>query len=426
MKHKTAGIASIIVITLSIVSILSANTYAQSAADYWPAWRGPSSTGSAGPNANPPVKWSETENIKWKKEIPGDSMSTPIIWDNKIFFLTAVPADNKELKFDFVCMDRNTGKIIWQKTAKQEAPHEGKHNTGSYAAYSPVTDGKYVWASFGSHGVYCYDVNGTQIWGKDLGKMNIRMTFGEGSSAALAGDAIVVVMDNEKGSAIYALDKMTGNQIWKKDRDEGTAWATPLPIQVNGKWQIVTSATKLIRSYNLENGDLIWQCSGQTSNVIPSPVTGFGMVYCISGFMGSSLQAIELGRTGDLSGTDAIKWQVKKDTPYVPSPLLYGDKIYFLSSNNEVLSCYQAKDGKANYTAQKLAEAKGYYSSPVGAADRIYLASQNGVTMVIKNSDKYEVLTANKLDDRFDASPVIVGKELILKGKKYIYCIAEK
>jgi outer membrane protein assembly factor BamB len=443
VKNKTTGFVSVLVIVFSIL-LFSVNTYANSAADYWPAWRGPSASGVAGSSANPPIKWSETENIKWKVEAPGEGLSSPIVWADKIFFLTSVlsgtssssPAASSpqggglssapagEYKFDFVCMDRNTGKIIWQKTANQSIPHEGSHTTGSFANYSVVTDGKYVWGSFGSRGVYCYDMDGKQIWSKDLGKLTIKMGFGEGSSAALAGDALIVLMDQESGSAIYALNKQTGEQLWKKERDETSSWSTPLPIEVNGKMQVVVSATKLIRSYDVQTSDLIWQCSGQTANVIPSPVAGFGMVYCISGYRGYSLQAIELGRTGDLSGTDAVKWQVTSNTPYVPSPLLYGDKIYFLADNKAVLSCYQAKDGKANYTTQALDGAEGYYSSPVGAADRIYLASQNGVTLVIKNSDKYEVLATNKLNDRFDASPAIVGNELFLKGKKYIYCIA--
>jgi outer membrane protein assembly factor BamB len=448
VKNKTTGIVQVVLVVFSIL-LFSFNTYANSAADYWPAWRGPGLNGVAGSNANPPIKWSEKENIKWKVAVPGEGLSSPVIWADKIFFLTSIltgttgssatapAASNQrgggmsqtpagEYKFDFVCMNRKTGKIIWEKTASQVVPHEGHQESGSFASYSPVTDGKYVWASFGSRGVYCYDMDGNQVWSKDMGKLTTLMGFGEGSSAVLAGNALIVLMDQEGGnSALYALNKQTGEQLWKKDRDEGTSWSTPLPIEVNGKLQVVVSATKLIRSYDAQTGDLIWQCSGQTSNVIPSPVTGFGMVFCTSGYRGNSLQAIELGRTGDLSGTDAVKWQVTSNTPYVPSPLLYGDKIYFLTSNNEVLSCYQAQNGKANYVAQQLVGAKGYYSSPVGAADRVYLASQNGVTLVIKNSDKYEILATNKLDDRFDASPAIAGNELFLKGKKYFYCIAE-
>ncbi len=422
MKSKMVVFVSSIIL-LSILA--SVDTYAGSGADYWPAWRGPDGTGTA-KKSNPPLTWSETENIKWKVKVPGRGLSTPVIWADKIFFLTAENSDKEgAYKFDFVCMDRNTGKVLWQKTAREEVPHEKHHDTGSFASNSCLTDGKYVWASFGSRGVHCYDIDGNHKWSRDLGKMNKLRAFGEGSSAALAGNALIVVMDHEGDSAIYALNKETGETIWTKSRDEATSWATPLPIEVNGKLQVVTNATNLIRSYDVESGDIIWQCSGQTRNVIPTPVTGFGKVFCMSGFRGSALYAIELGRTGDLSGTDAISWKIGSDTPYVPSPLLYDDNLYFFTVTRGILSCYQAETGKPNFVAQNLEGVGGFYASPVGAAGRVYLASQNGVTLVIKHSDTYEVMASNKLDDRFDASPAIVDNELFLKGKEYIYCVAK-
>jgi outer membrane protein assembly factor BamB len=423
MKSKKVVFVSSVILLSILASI---DGYAVSRADYWPTWRGPEGTGVAR-NSNPPLTWSETENIKWKVKVPGQGLSTPVIWANKIFFLTAVESNEKEgaYKFDFVCMDRNTGKILWQKTAREEVPHERHHDTGSFASNSCVTDGKYVWAGFGSRGVHCYDIDGNHKWSRDLGKMNKLRAFGEGSSAALASDAIIVVMDHEGDSAIYALNKETGETIWKKERDEPTSWASPLPIKVKDKLQVVTNATNFVRSYDVETGDVIWQCSGQTRNVIPTPVTGFGKVFCMSGFRGSALYAIELGRTGDLSGTDAISWKINSDTPYVPSPLLYDDNLYFFTVTRAVLSCYQAETGKPNFVAQKLEGVGGFYASPVGAAGRVYLASQNGVTLVIKHSDTYEVLASNKLNDRFDASPAIVDDELFLKGKEYIYCIAK-
>ena len=441
-------------ILISLIALLtSVNSYASSGEKYWPNWRGPDNTGVS-KNANPPVKWSETENIKWKTEFPGQGLSTPIVWENKIIFLTAIETDVKgtpaapatantssrgrggfgggggptnEYKFDIVCLDRETGKTIWQKTAIQMLPHEGHQESGSFASSSAVTDGKHIWAGFGSPGVYCYDMDGNPIWKKDLGKMRIKMGFGEGSSVALAGDAIIVVMDQEDQSKIYALNKDNGEILWQKDRDEGTSWATPLPMEFDGKIQIITSATKLIRSYDVKTGDIIWECSGQTQNVIPSPVPYGNTVICVSGFGGNKIQAIELGHEGNLNGTSAIKWEVSnRTTPYVPSPLLYGERLYTLFNNNNVLSCYNPKTGTPLYESQTIDGAKGYYASPVGAADRVYLASQNGVTVVIKNSDSYEVLATNKLDDQFDASPALVDNQIILKGHKYIYCIAEK
>jgi outer membrane protein assembly factor BamB len=428
---------------------LTADVLGNSHADYWPAWRGPDATGVA-LKANPPLTWSETENIKWKARLPGQGTSSPVIWGDRIFFLTAIKTDEEGsltaqntakgetakppfhggsppknvYKFDIVCLDRKTGSLLWQKTAREELPHEGHHPTHGFASYSPVTDGKYVWASFGSRGVYCYDIDGNQKWSKSLGKLNTVMSFGEGSSAALASNAVIVLMDHQGDSFIYALNKETGETIWKKGRDERTSWATPLPVEVNGKLQVVTSATNFIRSYDVKTGELIWKCSGQVSNVIPSPVAGFGLVFCTSGRRGNSLQAIELGHTGDLSGTKAVKWHVKKATPYVPSPLIYGDKFYVCSGNKAIISCYQAETGKPNFVEQRLEGIGEIYASPVGAANRVYFVGRNGKTQVIRLSEEFQVLATNTLDDKIDCSPAIVGNQLFLKGKTYLYCIA--
>ena len=434
---------------IAVLVLINVEVFGDSADDYWPTWRGPNCRGIS-PEGNPPLTWSETENVKWKVKLTGDaSNSSPIIWKDKIFFQTAIKTDvqgkpeapstnggargrrgpggsppTNIYKFNLVCLDRNSGKELWQKTVREVLPHQGHHGDHGFASFSPVTDGKLVWANFGSRGLYCFDMDGNLKWSKDLGRMDTVMAFGEGGSLAVTGDAVIVVRDHQGESFIVTLNKETGEIVWKKNRDEGTSWATPLPIEVNGKTQVVVSATTLIRSYDLETGDIIWQCSGQTRNVIPSPVVGFGMVYCTSGFRGSALQAIELGRTGDLSDTDAIKWQVKEATPYVPSPLLYDGRIYVCSSNQEVISCYDAKTGGPHFVKQKMDEMKGVYASPTAATGRIYLVGRNGVSYVLKSSDKFEVLTVNTLDDKFDCSPAFVGDEMYLKGKQNLYCIA--
>ncbi|MBN1510179.1 MAG: PQQ-like beta-propeller repeat protein [Sedimentisphaerales bacterium] len=435
-------------ITASIlVSALWAGTiHAESADDYWPAWRGPRACGVA-PTGQPPLTWSETQNVKWKVPVPGEGTSSPVVWADKIFFLTAVKTDRlgtptptsdantpvpfhggrapkNVYKFDVVCMDRATGRILWQKTAREEVPHEGTHPNHGFASYSPVTDGTHVWASFGSRGVHCYDLNGEHKWSRNLGKMATKMAFGEASSPALAGDALIVVMDHEGESFLHALDKTTGQILWKQPRDEVTSWATPATADVNGTIQVIVSATKLIRAYDARTGEVIWQCSGQTQNVIPTPVAGFGMVFCTSGFRSSALQAIQLGRTGDLSGTDAIRWQVNKGTPYVPSPILYEDKLYVCSVNKAVISCYDAATGKAHFTGQPLNEVGEIYASPVGAAGRVYFVGRDGTTQVIRNAERFEILATNKLDDKIDASPAIVADCIYLKGKQHLYCIS--
>jgi len=447
---------------------------AVSAMDSWPQWRGPLNTGVA-PAANPPVTWSETNNVKWKVTIPGEGSATPIIWGNQIFIQTAIPTGKKVenpapkpeappaatnapsvatntpttnspprvggrgtmgltsgqpdeyYQFVLLCLDRQTGKVRWQQIARVEVPHEGHHPTDSnFAGPSPVTDGQHVFAYFGSRGLYCYDLNGQLQWSRDFGKMRIAMGFGEGSSPALYQDTLVINWDNEGGSFIIALDKKTGQTLWKQPREEKTSWATPLIVEHNGISQVITAATGKIRSYDLVTGKLIWECAGLTRNVIPSPVADHGLVYCMSGYSGNALLAIRLGRAGDLTGTDAIAWSCKKSTPYVPSPLLAGGKLYFLSNNKGSLSCFNAADGKPFYTDELLPEIPDVFASPVGAAGRIYLPGRNGVTVVLKQSEKPEKLAVNRLDDKFDASPAAVGGELFLRGKSHLYCLAEK
>ena len=330
-------------------------------------------------------------------------------------------------QFVLLCLDRQTGKLLWQQTAREEVPHEGyRQGDGSFASTSPITDGQRVFAYFGSRGLYCYDLEGKLQWSQDFGDMRISNGFGEGSSPALYKDTLVVNWDNEGESFVFALDKNTGKTLWKNAREERTSWSTPLVVEHDGKPQVVTDATSRIRSYDLATGKLIWECAGLTRNVIPSPVSADGMLYAMSGFQGNALLAIHLGRTGDLTGTDAIAWSHNKSTPYVPSPLLYGDKLYFFAGNNGSLSCFDLQAGKALIDAERIDGLQGVYASPVGASGRVYLTGRNGVTVVIKQSDKLEKLATNQLEEKFDASPAVVGKDLFLRGHEHLYCIAEK
>ena len=412
----------------------------------WPQWRGPQANGVA-PYGNPPIEWSESKNIKWKIELPGKGHATPIIWNNRIFVLTAIETEKQVEnqaqvkkrfgppttstsnihKFVIFAINRSDGQIVWQHTARKELPHEGRHPTGTWASNSPVTDGEHVYAYFGSRGLYCYDMQGNLKWEKDLGDMSIKLSFGEGSSPVIYNDKIVVNWDHEGQSFIIALDKKTGQELWKVARDEKTAWATPLIVENNGQPQVVTSATSRIRSYDLTTGELLWESSGMTRNVIPSPVAANGMVYVMSGFRGNALQAINLSEAkGSIAGSKALVWTLDRDTPYTPSPLLYDDMLYFLKSNDGTLSCFNADTGEEYFSRQRLKGIGNVYASPVGAGGRIYISSLNGSTQVIKHGTQYEVLAVNTLDDSFAASPVVVGNELYLRGAKYLYCIAEK
>lgn len=411
----------------------------------WPQWRGPTETGAA-LYGNPPVEFSETKNIKWKTGIPGKGHATPIVWGDQIIVLTAVAMDKKPAqgevkqengrlgppssgtefihKFEVISVDRKTGKIQWERTVKEEIPLERTHNLGSWASNSPVTDGENIYAYFGSRGLYCLDFKGNVLWDRDFGQMEIVMSFGEGSSPSIYKDKIVVVWDHEAGSFIVALDKKTGKDLWKVDRDEKSSWASPLIVEVNGKAQVITAATNKVRSYDFETGELIWECTGLTRNVIPTPVSAGGILYVMSGYRGNALMAINLSKAkGNITDTDVILWKYNQDTPYTPSPLLMDGKLYFLKANNGTISCLDGKDGKVNYINEKLEGIVNIYSSPTGAGGHLYIAAE-GIVDVIKAGPSFALLSSNKLDDTFHASPVVIGNDLYLRGFKYLYCIS--
>jgi outer membrane protein assembly factor BamB len=427
------------------------------ARSFWPAWRGPEGTG-VGPLADPPLEWSEERNIRWRFPIPGSGASTPIVWGDLVFIQSAiaVPGENPEAarraepgerperpergrrgpgggrgggaaarhQFLLLAIDRRSGELRWSAVAREEAPHEGHHQDHGYASASPVTDGEHIFAYFGSRGLHAFDLEGRRQWEVDFGDMRTRNGFGEGSSPALHGDTLVVNWDHEGESFITAVDKRSGKPRWRRERDEQTSWATPIVVEGGGRTQVVVGATNRTRSYDLESGELLWECGGQTSNVIPTAVTGFGRVYVTSGFRGSALQAIELDRRGDLTRTDAIAWSLGRATPYVPSPLLDGHRLYFFSGNRAILSCHDAKSGEAIFETQRIEALDGIYASPVAAAGRIYIAGRNGKAVVLKSGPAPEVLATNELDDRIDASPALVGGELYLRGHRHLYCIA--
>jgi outer membrane protein assembly factor BamB len=484
----------------------------------WHQWRGPDATGAA-PLGDPPTKWDEQTNIKWKVEIPGKGNATPIIWGDRIFIQTAIKTEREAeaakedaadagranrppmhlvaytdadaaaaapdakpaaeakpvadakpsdppaaapgnapaaggpnagpagrggrggfgppkpptnvYQFVVMCLDRKTGKSLWQQTACEVVPHEGTHDTGSFASASPITDGKHVYCYFGSRGLYCYDLDGNLQWKKtDFGKAKIVAGFGEGSSPALHGDTLVINWDHEGPSYLTAIDARTGEEKWRvnKDKDDGhTTWATPLIVERNGIAQIVVNGKNRSRAYDLATGNVVWECGGQASNPIPSPFVVGDLTYCVTGFRGYAIYAIPLDSTGDITDTEKIAWHKTEGTPYVSSPLAMGGRLFYTKDRAGILTCVDAKTGDVIIDKKRLPEAlKDIYSSPVGAAGRVYFLARSGDAAVLDaTASEVQVLAENHLDDTFDASPAIVGKELYLRGEKNLYCIAE-
>ena len=332
----------------------------------------------------------------------------------------------EEYRFVLISLDRNTGKENWRRVAATQVPHEGHHRDHGFASGSPVTDGEHIIVSFGSRGLYCYDMKGKLQWKKDFGDMRMRNSFGEGTSPALHGDTVVLLWDHEGDSALYALDKKTGKLKWKTDRNEASGWCTPVVTIHDGVTQVIVNGTRAVRSYQLSDGKLLWQCSGQTSNAIPSVVVDENFAYAMSGFRGAHLAAIKLGGSGDLTDSKSVTWTANRGTPYTPSPLLSNGRIWYLSGNNGILSVRDTKSGKLLVEGERLNGVSGVYASPVSAGGRVYIAGRNGTVSVLKDSATLEVLATNELDEKFDCSPAVVGNQMFLRGKETLYCIASK
>jgi outer membrane protein assembly factor BamB len=435
----------------AIASLLSQSKKPESATSpaqaEWRQWRGPFFTGMAAGDA--PLMWNDATNVRWKVEIPGRGHSSPIVSGNRIFLTTAIPTGNKtetpapaegggrggpgggagvgvEHRFEVLALDRTTGKILWQKTATTATPHEGYHrNYGSFASNSPATDGKRVYAFFGSRGLYAYDVDGRPLWQKDFGvQMKIRLQFGEGAAAVVDGDRLIVSVDHEGPGFIAMLDGATGREIWKTPRQEGTTWSQPFVAAHGGRKQIVVTATTRVRSYDFETGKQIWEAAGIGVNPIPTPVQQNDLIHVMSGYRNPNLMAIRLGREGDLTGTDAIAWSATRGLSYTASPVLHDNRLYVVTDTAQ-LTCFNASTGEALYQQSRLPKPYNLKASPVGANGKLYISTEEGDVIVVKMGDAFEVLATNSLTDQsFIATPAIAGGDIFLRSRTHLFRIA--
>ena len=452
MKIKTDSplprrliLAAVFLLTAFLASTAQAETVPG-----WPQWRGPLGNGTS-PEGKPPTSWSEEENVRFKVEIPGNALASPVIWQDRIFLLTTL-ATNAEAyaesqkkaaeifnsgewppgvapvkqKFMVLALSTKDGSVVWEQTASEIVPHESHYIDSSWASGSPVTDGERLYAFFGSNGLYTYDLDGKLLWKKDLGKQRTRNGHGEGSSPALFGDTLVINWDHEDDSFVIALDKRTGKELWRTARPgEVTSWATPLIVEQGGRKQAIVPSTGRSRGYDLKDGSEVWSLGGMTGNVIPTPVTLGNMVYLTSGKRGAILQAVDLAKAqGELEGTPGVAWSHERHTPYVPSVLLYGEQLYFLKGYKNIFTSLNAKTGEVVYTEKRLEGISTVYASPVGAGGAVYIVGRDGAAIVVEHGKEFRVLAKNKLDDNFDASPAISGDDLYLRGRRYLYAIS--
>ncbi|MBC8353218.1 MAG: PQQ-like beta-propeller repeat protein [Planctomycetes bacterium] len=423
-----------------LIGAAQADDFRSSREKNWHHWRGPNANGVS-TSGVPPVHWDQTTNVKWKAKLQGEGSATPIIWAGRVFLASAIPTDRVAdeppklhpdaktkppgtyFQYTVLCLDLVTGKEVWRQVACEAVPHEGRHSTNTFASASPTTDGERLYVSFGSRGIYCYDLGGQLIWSRDLGDMRTRYGWGEATSPVIHGASLVINWDHEDQSFIEILDATTGKTKWKADRDEPTSWATPLIVEHAGRTQVITNGTNRARSYDLATGKVIWQCGGQSVNAIPSPILAGETVFCMSGYRSSAALAIPLTAMGDITDTDNVLWHHRSGTPYVPSPIIYENHIYFTRTNTSVLSCLDIGTGTPIFAQQRLPEMKNVYASPVATAGRIYFTDREGTTVVIRHGRELEVLAINKLAEPMDASPAIVGNQLFLRTSRHLYCI---
>jgi len=439
MKKTVLAIFLILVLTTCVV-----------ADDRWPQFRGPGSLGVA-EDPTLPDKWSTTENVAWKADIPGMGWSSPAVWGDHIFLTSVVSsvegeAPKKGLYFGgerkpatdlhrwmVYCIDFKTGKIRWEQEVKKGPPENPRHLKNSYASETPVTDGERVYAYFGNVGLFCFDMNGKPLWSKKWGPYATRYGWGTAASPVVYKDRIYVVNDNDTESFMVALNKKTGEQIWRVEREQGTNWATPYVWENASRTEIVTPGTKKVRSYDL-NGKPLWEFSGMSSIAIPTPFSRHGLMYIASGYVGDQhrpVYAIKPGASGDISlktgetSNSFIAWYHPQAGPYNPSPIVYGDYYYTLYDRG-FFTCHDAKTGKVIYDKVRIDPGvNAFTSSPWAFNGKIFCLSEDGDTFVIQAGSEYKLLGKNSLDEMCMATPAIVRGSLIIRTATKLYRITK-
>ena len=421
---------------------------ASSGGPNWPQWRGPASQGIS-EEKNLPTEWSSEKNVQWKTPISGRGHSSPIVWGNRIFLTTSIEGpvvpDAKPYKhfigkeefkhpdwagsdhsytFKVICLDTDKGKILWEKVAYDGPVFDHRHKRNTYASPTPVTDGKYVYAFFGSEGLYCYDFSGKLVWKQSLGGIP-QLGMGAGSSPVLHEGLVIVTADQDMGDTSYiiAMDKKGGKQVWKTPRNNHASWATPVLVKTSKRTELIVSGSETIVSYDPATGKEFWKCKGVESHAIPTPVVSGDIAIFSAGSQAKRAMAIRLGGSGDITDSPSILWKYQKGTAYVPSPILYSDYVYLMTDAG-LLTCLDVKTGEVKYEGSRVPVPAKFMGSPVAFDGKIMLTSEDGDTFVLKAGPKYEVLGTNSLGEPIYASPAISQGKIFIRGEKNLYCIS--
>ncbi len=437
--------------TILFFAVISSLWAGRAAGENWPQFRGPRSTGVA-EDPKLPDKWSETENVAWKTDIPGFGWSSPIIWGDKIFVTSVISADDIEApkkglylggnrleppkgehRWMVYCIDFKRGKIVWEREVYRGVPQITRHLKNTFASETPVTDGERVYAYFGNLGLYCIDFKGNLIWKQAIDAHRTRFGWGTAASPVLHKDRIYLLNDNDEQSFFAAYDKRTGAQVWRTEREIGTNWATPYVWENKQRAEIIVPGWKVVRSYSLD-GQVLWEFKGMSSIVIPTPFSKFDLLYIASGYVGDKhrpVYAIRPGASGDISLKEGensnrfIAWYLPQGGPYNPSPIVYGDYYYTLYDRG-FFTCHDAKTGKEVYSKQRIDPSAGEFtSSPWAYNGKIYCLSEDGDTYVIQSGPEYKMLGKNSLDEMCMATPAIASSSLIIRTASKLYRISK-
>jgi outer membrane protein assembly factor BamB len=421
----------------------------------WPGFRGADARGVGEDGKGLPDRWSTTENIVWKLDVPGRGWSSPVVWGDSVFITTVINLGESEEpkkglyfggdrakppttphQWKAMCLDLQTGQIRWERLIHEGQPPSSMHIKSSYASETATTDGQRVYFCFGNLGIYCFDFAGQEVWRRDITPRKTRAGWGTASSPILHNGRLYYCYDNEVESYIQALDASSGTEIWRKDRDEKSNWSTPFAWHYDGQSEIVTAGSGQVRSYDLD-GNVLWTLTGMSSITIATPFQLNDLLIVSSGYVmdpKKPVYAIKPGAKGDISlmpgqtSNQFIAWSLPKSAPYNPSTLAYKDRLYVLYDRG-TLACFNAADGNEIYGMQRLqGGGNAYTSSPWAYDDKVFCLSEDGKTSVIKAGDTFELLHTNSLaeDDMGMASPAIVGNKLLIRTAARIYCIGQE
>jgi outer membrane protein assembly factor BamB len=374
-------------------------------ASYWSRWRGPSGQGSVA-ETNYVDTWSDSTNMKWKTSLPGRGHSSPIVWKDHIFLTTARDGG---AKVSMLAFRRSDGKLRWETNAPASGV-ERVYDKNSHASATPTTDGRLVYASFGTHGLAAFDFDGRLVWHRKLGDLS--NYHGSAGSPVLYKDRLFLYQDHD-GSAttrsfVAAIDARTGAVRWKKDRVESVGWGTPIVIHAGNRDELIVSSQRRVYAYDPDTGAELWTVRGNTFEVIPTPVVGHGLVFCSSGRAGPTF-AIRPGGSGDVTDSH-VAWSSPRGSPFVPSPIVHGDLLYLINDMQSILTALDARTGGVVYQ-ERLGEAmrEGFSSSPVAVGDKVFFTNDRGQTFVVQAGRTFKLLRVNELRAEVLASPALVG-----------------